>query len=384
MTMTTNTEVHPFTVAVSDGQVADLRERLARTRWPDQLPGTTWELGTDMPFLQQLCQRWADGFSFDAWVDRCNRYPQIRTEIDGVTVHAIVARSDAPDATPLMLIHGWPGSVAEYFDVIESLRARHHVIVPSIPGYGFSGPTTRFGIGPLEIGGIFVEMMGRLGFSRFVVAGGDWGAIIGSWMGAHHGDHVVAVHLTMLPIPSPTAELRSQLTDRERELHARSRVTMATGTGYQAIQSTRPQTLSYGLTDSPSGLAGWIVEKFYSWSDCGGDILSVFTLDRLLENVSIYWFTGTINSSMRLYHEAMVANPPTTPDRPITVPTGHPIYPGELSHTPRAWADVFYPIVHWEERPSGGHFAAMEVPDQYVADLLAFTTKIAATPTPLT
>ncbi len=377
--MTNNPTLHQFTFTVGDSEIADLRERLGRTRWPDQLPGTTWELGTDMAFLQQLCHRWADGFSFEDWADRCNRYPQIRTDIDGTIVHAIVARSEEPDATPLLLIHGWPGSVAEYFDVIEPLRARHHVIVPSIPGYGFSGPTTRFGVGPLDISGMFVELMNRLGFGRFIVAGGDWGGIIGSWMGAYYPDQVIGVHLTLLPIPAPAAELRSQLTDRERELHARAKATMATGTGYQAIQSTRPQSLGYGLTDSPSGLAGWIVEKFYSWSDCGGDLQSVFTLDRLLENISIYWFTGTINSSMRLYHEAMVALGQTVPERPITVPTGHPVYPGEVSQTPRAWAEGFYPIVHWENMPSGGHFAAMEVPDQYVADLLTFTTKITST-----
>jgi microsomal epoxide hydrolase len=370
-------DVQPFTVRVSEREVTDLRSRLDRTRWPDQLPGTTWELGTDVGFLRELCDHWADGFSFETWVERCNRYPQVRTEIDGVTVHAIVAGSTAPDATPLLLIHGWPGSVAEYFDVIEPLRAHHHVIVPSIPGYGFSGPTTRFDIGPRAIAGIFVELMRRLGHDRFVTAGGDWGAVIGAWMGAHHPDHVAAVHLTLLPIPAPSAEVRSQVTDSERELGTRSRRTMATGTGYQSIQATRPQSLAYGLTDSPAGLAGWIVEKFRSWSDCDGDITSVFTLDRLLENVSIYWFTGTINSSMRLYHEAMTRTPETVPDRPITASTGHPVYPGELFHTPRAWSESFYAITHWAEMPRGGHFAAMEVPEAYVADLLAFTSTVA-------
>ena len=368
--------VHPFTVAIDDAAVADLRDRLRRTLWPDQLPGTTWELGTDLSFLRTLCEHWADAFSFDAWVEQCNRYPQIRTVIDGVTVHAIVAESDDPDATPLMLIHGWPGSVAEFFDVIEPLRARHHVIVPSIPGYGFAGPTTRFGIGPSAIAGLFVELMRRLDHRRFVVAGGDWGAVIGAWMGARHAEQVAAVHLTLLPIPTPAADANPHVTDAERELGRRARRTMATGTGYQAIQSTRPQSLAYGLIDSPAGLAGWIVEKFQSWSDCDGDVTSVFTLDRLLQNISIYWFTGTINSSMRLYHEAIARNPETVPDRPITVPTGHPVYPGELFHTPRALADGFYAITHWTEMPRGGHFAAMEVPDTYVADLVAFTSSL--------
>ncbi|MFM2073027.1 MAG: hypothetical protein RLZZ623_3291 [Actinomycetota bacterium] len=361
-----------FRVAIEPTAVVDLRRRLAATRWPDQLDGTGWQLGTDRAELRQLCDHWAGAFDFGAFERRCNVYPQVRTVIDGVVVHAIVARSGVADATPLLLVHGWPGSVAEHFDVIEPLLAHHHVIVASLPGYGFSGPTTQHGIGVAKIAELLVELMRRLGHPVFFLAGGDWGAIIGARLAADHPTRVLGAHLTMLPVPRPSGSVKATVTDDEADLRDRARAVMASGTGYQAIQSTRPQTLAYGLTDSPAGLAGWILEKFHAWSDCAGDLACVFTPDRLLENISIYWFTGTINSSMRLYHEGMV-NDVTTPHGVVTVPTGHAVFPGEIYHTPRAWAEERYRIVHWTRQPRGGHFAAMEVPLLYAADVLAFT-----------
>ncbi len=373
-------EIQAFEVSIDESAVADLRARLERTRWPDQVPGTGWDLGTERSTLQRLCARWADGFDVDAFQRRCNTWPQIRTEIDGVTVHAIVARSEATDATPLMLLHGWPGSVAEYFDVIEPLRARHHVVVPSLPGYGFSGPIAKLGVGPSQIGGIMVTLMERLGWPTFTVAGGDWGSIIAGWMGAEHQDALRGLHLTMMISgpPEGVADPMSLATPEEVAGFTRGRATMATGAGYQAIQSTRPQSLAYALTDSPAGLAGWIVEKFHAWSDCHGDLANAFTDDRVLENVSIYWFTGTIGSSMRLYYEGMSrggARAALAGTR-IDVPTGHAVYPGELYQAPRAWAERQFNIVHWERMPRGGHFAAMEVPELYAADLLAFTAAL--------
>lgn len=366
--------LQPFRFELDPSAIADLRERLALTRWPDQVPATGWDLGTDSAYLRELCQYWATGFDFDAFQARYNRYPQVRTDVNGTSVHAIVAESTSDDATPLLLLHGWPGSVAEYIDVIEPLRDRHHVIVASLPGYGFSMPTSRLGIGPLEIAGILVELMRRFGYERFFVAGGDWGAIVGSWLAAHHPASVLGLHLTLVPtLPDRDAAAMEGVTDDERSLLARGRAVMMTGTGYQAIQSTKPQSLAYGLADSPAGLAGWIVEKFHFWSDCDGDIGSVFTMDRLLENISIYWFTGTINSSMRLYFEATAGGRSPFPDREVKVPTGHAAFPGEIYPTPRVWAERRFQIVHWNRMPKGGHFAAMEVPDLYVADVQAFT-----------
>jgi microsomal epoxide hydrolase len=374
--------VEPFSVTVTDAEIADLRARLARTRWPDQLPGTTWELGTDSTYLRALCDHWANGYDFAAFVERANRWPQVRTEVDGTTVHAITAPSTATDgsATPLLLLHGWPGSVAEHFDAIELLRPRHHVVAASLPGYGFSGSTTRLGIGPEAIADVLVELMRRLGHERFFVAGGDWGAIVGATLTAHHPEHVIGLHLTLIPTGPPEGgDPRAGVTDAERARRDRARLVTGTGSAYQAIQSTKPQSLAYGLTDSPAGLAGWIIEKFQSWSDCHGDIASVFSMDRLLDNLSIYWFTGTINASIRLYMETLGGGRRAFfVDRPIAVPTGHAVYPGEIMPTPRVWAETRFDIVRWVEMERGGHFASMEVPELYTADLLAFTAQVLA------
>jgi hypothetical protein len=217
----TDPALRDFSVTLDDSQIADLRTRLQSTRWPDQLPFAGWDLGTDIVYLRQLCSHWADGFDFEAWQQRCNRFPQVRTVVDGVTVHAIVAASESADATPVLLLHGWPGSVAEYFDVIEPLRARHHVVVASLPGYGFSGPTDRNGVGLLTMASTLVELMHRLGHARFFVAGGDWGAIIGSWMAAHHCDAVLGLHVTLMPAtPAPGLDPMEGVTaDEAAALH---------------------------------------------------------------------------------------------------------------------------------------------------------------------
>jgi pimeloyl-ACP methyl ester carboxylesterase len=375
--MDTGAELAPFHIEIEEAAVADLRHRLARTRWPDQLPDSAWALGTDVAYLRDLCEHWASGFDFDAFTARYNAHPQVRAHVDGTVVHAIVAAADAADATPLLLLHGWPSSVAEYRDVIEPLRARHHVVVASLPGYGFSGPTTQSGVGPLRIAGVLVELMRRLGYERFVVAGGDWGAIVGSWMAAHHPDAVAGLHVTLLPAaPVPGSEMMAGVTVDEQALLARSQRVMASGTGYQAIQSTKPQSIAYGLTDSPAGLAGWIIEKFHAWSDCDGDLASVYSPDRLLENISIYWFTGTINSSMRLYHEAMSAGRSPLPGVRVEVPTGHAAFPGEIYPTPRVWGDHWFNVTRWSVMERGGHFAAMEVPEVYAAEVAAFTADL--------
>jgi epoxide hydrolase len=377
--------VEPFHVEITDAQVADLAARLERTRWPDQLVGTGWGLGTDSTFLRQLCDHWVGRFDWREFEARCNRHPQVRTTVDGIVVHAIVASSPRPDAAPLLLLHGWPGSVAEYFDVIEPLRHDHHVVIASLPGYGFSGPTTRRGVDQLEIARVLVELMRRLGHERFVVAGGDWGATIGAWMAAHLPAAVAGLHMTMVPMRPPERdgdlERTSGVTNAEWDALEQAQRARRSDVGYHAIQSTRPQTLAYGLTDSPTGLAGWIVEKFHAWSDCGGDIGSAFTMDRLLENVSIYWCTGTINSSMRLYLEATSGGRSLFPERPVEVPTGLAVYPEDIYPIPRAWAAQQFQIVRWEVMPRGGHFAAMEVPDLYAADVAAFTAQLGLPPT---
>ncbi len=372
-------DIEPFHVDITDVQIADLRERLVRTRWPDQIPGTGWDLGTDSTFLRELCDHWANHFDWSAFEDRCNRHPQVRTTVNGTTVHAIVASSTRADAIPLLLLHGWPGSIAEYFDVIEPLRREHHVVVASLPGYGFSGPTTRRGVDPLEVARVLVELMRLLGHARFIVAGGDWGATIGAWMAAHLPDAVAGLHMTMVPMRPPSTDTADDVTGvTEAEWQALDTAQRArlTDVGYAAIQSTRPQTLAYGLTDSPAGLAGWIIEKFHGWSDCGGDIVSAFPTNRLLDNLSIYWFTGTMNSSMRLYLEATSGGRSLFPEWRVEVPTGIAVYPKDIYPIPRAWAERQFNIVHWEIMPRGGHFASMEVPKLYAAEVTEFTAQV--------
>lgn len=374
------TVVEPFSVDITDEQIADLRERLVRTRWPEQIPGTGWDLGTDSTFLRELCDQWAHRFDWKEFEDRCNRHPQVRTTVNGVALHAIVGASAQPGAIPLLLLHGWPGSVAEYFDVIAPLCREREVVVASLPGYGYSGPTSRRGVDPLEVARMLVELMRRLGHARFIVAGGDWGATIGAWMAAYQPAAVAGLHMTMVPMRPPAAdtpEYVTGVTAAEWQALDRAQRARLTDVGYAAMQSTRPQTLAYGLTDSPAGLAGWIIEKFHGWSDCGGDIVNGFPPNRLLDNLSIYWFTGTVNSSMRLYLEATTGGRSLFPDRRVDVPTGIAVYPKDIYPIPRAWADRQFNIVRWEVMARGGHFASMEVPDLYAADLAEFCVHVA-------
>ena len=372
--------VRPFEIDVSDEIVADLRERLADARWPDDPPVDGWGYGTDPAYLRTLCEYWREAFDWEAFERRFNRFDQFTTRIDGQRVHFYHVRSFNPDAVPLLLSHGWPGSVAEFLDVLGPLSdpAAHggddgdafHVVAPSLPGYGFSGPTDEPGYDVRRIAAAFDDLMDRLGYDRYVAQGGDWGALVTAILGATRPDRVAAIHTNLLFVAPSRFEDPTGMLDEEGMADYRATKAAREGeTGYQAIQSTKPQTLAYGLTDSPVGLAAWLVEKFRTWSDCDGDVESSFGRDRLLDNLSVYWLTGTINSSMRLYYETEFAE--AVPER-VDVPTGHARYPVEVSRTPRAWADAVYDVDRWVDMPEGGHFAAMEVPDLFVDDLRTF------------
>ncbi|MFA9503737.1 epoxide hydrolase family protein [Natrinema sp. H-ect1] len=382
MTTDTDDSIRSFEVSVDPDEIDDLRTRLERTRWPDQLPETGWADGTDREFLRDLCAYWRAEFDWAAFEDRCNEFDQYVTTIDGQRLHFYHVRSPEPDATPLVLSHGWPGSVTEFLDVLGPLTdpAAHggdpadafHVVAPSLPGFGFSGPTAEQGYDVPRIADAVADLMARLGYDRYVAQGGDWGALIAALLGANYPDRVDAIHTNMLFLhPSsleaddPTALLDEQGLADYRETAA----FRETETAYHEIQATKPQSLAYGLTDSPAGLAGWIVEKFRAWSDCDGDLESWIDRDRLLDNLSVYWLTGTIGSSMRLYAETDVGA--ATPES-VDVPTGHARYPAEVYKTPRGWAEAVYDVEYWSEQPEGGHFAAMEVPELFVEDLRAF------------
>lgn len=378
--------MQPFTVAVPDDVLTDLRDRLSRTRWPEEFP-SGWDYGTEPAYLRDLCGYWERDYDWRHWERELNRWPQIITEIDTAVgperVHAVHARSPHEDALPLVITHGWPGSIFEFWKVIGPLvdptafggsaGDAFHVVCPSMGGYGFSGGTRHRGFNCATQAEVNDALMQALGYERYGCQGGDWGAIVSMQMGMHHPDRLAGVHLNMVP-PTPAEEHLASLTAEETERLTAMGSFQEHETGYQRIQGTRPMTLSYGLSDSPAGLAGWIVEKFRVWSDCGGDVESVFTRDELLTNISIYWVTNTIGSSVRMYYETFKLGPALipSPDHRIEVPVGVAVFPKEIMQSSRRFAERVMNVVHWTEHDRGGHFAALERPEDFVADVRAF------------
>jgi microsomal epoxide hydrolase len=378
----------PFTIDVPDAVLDDLKDRLARTRWPDQIPGTEWAYGTDSTALRELCDYWANEYDWRAAEAALNRWPQFTTTVDpdgggDIHSHFIHARSPHEDALPLVITHGWPGSIVEFEKVLGPLTdpTNHggdaadafHVVAPSLPGYAFSGPTTRTGVDIRVAAQINAALMAGLGYDRYVAQGGDWGSMATQQLALVDPEHVAGIHLNMV-VAGPPPDAPDPMAGVEpEELPALGKMGefVANETGYQQIQGTKPQTLAYGLNDSPAGLAGWIYEKFRTWSDCDGDPLSVFTIDELLTNITIYWVTGTINSSTRMYYESMKSKRFGTGDY-VEAPTAAAVFPKELYQPPRAWAETRFNIQRWTRYDKGGHFAAMEQPDALVADMRAF------------
>ena len=371
----------PFRIEVSDDVLDDLHDRLARARLSDAIPGAGWDYGTDRDYLAELIAYWRDDYDWRRAEARINAFDQYLTEIDGARIHFLHARSPEPDALPLLLVHGWPGSIVEFLDIIRPLsdpRAHggdaadaFHVVCAAIPGYGFSGPTRDRGWTPRRVADAFSKLMAGLGYERYTVQGGDWGSAIATQMGLHDVEHVAGIHLNLVMVPLPRDLDREQLTDLERvALDARARYSRD-DSGYAKIQGTRPQTIGYALDDSPVGLAAWIVEKFRVWSDCDGDVEKSFTKDQLLDNVMLYWLTGTAHSAGRLYYEAQQAGRGLDAGARVEVPTGVADFPREIVRTPREWAEPYYNVVHWSEMPRGGHFAAMEAGALLVDDVRA-------------
>ncbi len=337
-------------------------------------------MGTELGYLETLLAYWKDAFDWRAQEARFNAFEPTATEVDGQRIHFLHARSPEPNALPLLISHGWPGSVTEFLDVLGPLsdpRAHggdpadaFHVVAPSLPGYGFSGPTQEQGWHPRRMAEAFTQIMWDLGYDRYGAQGGDWGSIVSQNVADLDPEHVCGLHLNFITVPrpkdapDPTPEEQQ---DREAVIAFRT-----TGAGYQEIQGTKPQTLGYALEDSPSGLCAWIVEKFTAWTDCDGDVEREFNKDQLLTNITVYWATATATSSARLYYEMRQAGRSAIPSAYVGVPTGVANYPGEVTRTPRSWAEHRYNITHWSEQPHGGHFAAMQVPDLFVADVREF------------
>ena len=370
--------IEPFEIRVDDAVLDDLRGRLAQTRVPDQIEGTGWEYGIPLDYLAELLDYWRDGYDWRAQEARLNQLEHFRTVIDGQSIHFVHARSPRADAFPLLITHGWPGSIVEFLDVIPHLADPEHdggsaadafhVVAPSLPGYGFSGPTRARGWNITRVAGAFAVLMDRLGYGRYGAQGGDWGAQVATRIAVLDPAHCAAIHLNM-PIADPPAE-PVDLTDQDRADLADIQRFTREESGYANEQGSKPQTLGVALNDSPAGLLAWIVEKFRTWSDCDGDPENAFTRDQLITNVMTYWVTATITSSARLYWEHMHGASNTAD--PVTVPTGVARFPKEVLRFPRSWVERRYNVTQWAEMPRGGHFAAMEQPELFVDDVRTF------------
>jgi len=378
--------IRPFTISVPDSVIAELQQRLAATRFPDQIPGTGWDYGTDTAYLKELVEYWRDDFDWRAQERALNAFDQFVTTIDGVDVHFIHQRSSHPDAMPLLLTHGWPGSIAEFRKIIEPLTQPEryggnpadafHVVAPSLPGFGFSGKPTVTGYNPERMAHTLAALMDRLGYDRYGAQGGDWGAIINRILAFHYPQRVLGLHSNFVLASPPTdAEVQSRVPANDLALREARQAYMADEVGYQQIQGTKPQSLGVALNDSPAGLASWIVEKFHGWSDLDPDAINPledkFSKDEMLTNISLYWFTGSITSSARIYYENRNF-PAREPLGFVTVPTAGAVFPAEIYITPRLWAESQYNIVRWTLMPRGGHFAAMEEPELLLEDVREF------------
>jgi pimeloyl-ACP methyl ester carboxylesterase len=375
--------IEPFTVSTGEAALADLASRLRHTRWPERETVTGWSQGVPLDYLRELCGYWGSGYDWRATAARLNRIPQFTTEIDGLRVHFLHVRSPHPGAVPLLLTHGWPGSFFEFERVLGPLAGpvaadggepiAFHLVVPSLPGYGFSGKPTTTGWGVHRIARAWAELMTRLGYGRFIAQGSDWGTSVSTSLALQFPGRLLGIHLVPpLAPPDPGA---GDLTRSERAALADLAERERTGSGYSAVHGTRPQTIGYSLLDSPAGLCAWIVEKLWAWTDHPGDLGQVLTADQVLDNITLYWLTGTGASSARLYWESIdevTAWFTAAAGDTVAVPAGCSVFPKEVPRVSRRWAQRrFGNIVHWGEPDRGGHFAAWEQPGLFASEVRA-------------
>ena len=370
-------DVEPFSIDVPEADLQDLVERLRRTRWPEPATVSDWSQGVPLDYLRNLWQHWIDGYDWSARQRYLNSFPQYRTSIEGLGIHFLHVPSPHPQAMPLILTHGWPGSFVEFLDVIGPLAdpTSHggdaddafHVVVPSLPGYAFSGKPAEPGWGVERTARAWATLMSRLGYERYGAQGGDWGSMVTTSLAQQAAEHVTGIHLNMvLGFPGPDD---GELTEEERSALEGVNAYVANDSGYSKQQSTRPQTLGYALVDSPVGQCAWILEKFWSWTDTDGDPVGVLGADRILDNVMLYWLNAAGASSARMYWESF-DNPPRGP---VSVPMGGTVFPKEIFRCSRRWAArQFSDIRHWGEPPAGGHFAAFEQPAVFVEEVRRF------------
>jgi pimeloyl-ACP methyl ester carboxylesterase len=377
--------VTPFRIEIPDAELRDLRERLRRTRWAEEATVEGWSQGVPRAYMQELCDYWAEQYDWRATEARLNALPQFRTEVNGIGIHFIHIRSPYADALPLVITHGWPGSIVEFLKVIGPLTdpAAHggdaadafHVVCPSLPGYGFSDKPAQRGWNVQRIADAWTRLMARLGYERYGAQGSDWGTSISASVGQRDGDHVAGIHLTP-PLAPPDPATFDDLTERERAALASLEHSAEWDSGYSQEHATRPQTIGYALVDSPAALCAWIIEKFWAWTDCDGHPENVLTRDELLDNLMLYWLPRTGASSARLYWESIRQVNEWISGRSedtVSVPTGCSIFPKELQRPSRRWAEKrFLDIRYWNEPERGGHFAAFEQPELFVDEVRAF------------
>ena len=367
-----------FEIQVPDADLADLKQRLARTRWPEAETVSDWSQGIPLAYVQELCAYWRESYDWRVVEARINALPQFVTTIDGVDIHFLHVRSPQDDAKPLLLTHGWPGSIVEFLKVIGPLSdpAAHggdgadafHLVIPAIPGYGFSGKPTRTGWGVQRVAHAWAELMARLGYRSYFAQGGDWGAGITVAIGLQDTEHCAGIH-TNMPTVGPDRDTMDDLTEQEQDAIRAQQFYQDWDSGYSKQQSTRPQTLGYGLTDSPAGQAAWIVEKFYQWTDCQGHPENVLSRDELLDNVMMYWLGACGASSARLYWESFGRG---GGGGDITVPSGVSMFPKEIFRASKRWVERrFKDLRYYNTLDRGGHFAAFEQPELFVGELRA-------------
>jgi len=363
----------PFSLHVPDADIADLKQRLARTRWPDEPPYEPWSTGTSLSYMQGLADYWQAGFDWRQWEAKLNGFRQFTASVGGIDLHFIHAPGRGPNPMPLLISHGWPGSVYEFHKLLPLLTEHFTVVAPSLPGYtlSFKPGQKRFGVG--DIADLYAELMTDvLGYKRFCVQGGDWGGFIASVMGLRFPERVAGIHLNLLAVRRDLAMIQSP-TPEEKVFLDQLALFLKEETGYQWIQGTRPQTLAFGLSDSPAGLAAWIVEKFRAWTDCGGNPENAVSRDEMLANISLYWFTGSIGSSFWPYYARMHGPWPIPEGSTVDVPTGYAEFPREILRPPRSLAQKTYTdIRRWSVMPKGGHFAALEQPDALAHEVVEF------------
>ena len=377
-------KVRPFTIAVENSVLDDLRQRLADTRWPDEIPNTGWDYGSNLTYIKELVDYWRTDFDWRAQEAKLNAFNHFKSEVDGLDIHFIHEKGKGPNPIPLIITHGWPSCFFEMTKIIPLLADpasyggdaadSFDVVAPSLPGFGFSDHAQDRGMEVQRVAGMWNKLMTQnLGYPKFGAQGGDIGSGVTARLGFAHSDTLYGIHLTSITRPTPYLGPGSKpVTDAEQALITQRDKWFQDEGGYNHIQGTKPQTLAYGLNDSPVGLAAWIVEKYRTWSDCGGDVEKSYTKDELLTIVTIYWVTQTISSSTRMYFENQKHLWTMEKDQKVPTPAGMAMFPQEISKPPREWGERSYHVRRWTEMASGGHFAALEEPQLLAEEVRAF------------